>query len=35
MDFSKEKLKDLIEIYGQIDSFLSYLQKEIENVDKE
>lgn len=35
MDFNKTKTKDLIEIYGQIDSFLSFLEKEKQEVEKE
>ena len=35
MELNKEKTKDLIEIYNQIDAFLSFIDKEEENLDKE
>ena len=35
MDFSKVKTKDLVEIYGQIDTFLSFLEKQKESIKVE
>lgn len=35
MDFNKIKTRDLIEIYEQIEAFLSFLEKENQDVEKE
>lgn len=35
MNFKKEKTSDLIDIYNQICSFLSFLEKEKETAKKE
>lgn len=35
MDFNKLKTQELIEIYKQIEDFLSFLEKESQSVEKE